>query len=120
MFTVYIIVTVSTAVANTYAAMVDFGRPQWVVDNITRWGGSYSWLFPLGVLKAAGALGLLVGIAVPPIGLAAAGGLVLFFVWRDSCRNACSLVLAPFLAIDLPLSGDWVAHFTTCGFVKIR
>ena len=41
MFTVYIIVTVSTAVANTYAAMVNFGRPQWVVDNITRWGGSY-------------------------------------------------------------------------------
>lgn len=34
----------------------------------------------LGILKAAGALGLLVGIRVPLIGIAAAAGLVLFFV----------------------------------------
>ena len=39
-----------------------------------------SWITILGVLKAAGALGLLVGTAVPLIGIAAAGGLVLFFV----------------------------------------
>jgi hypothetical protein len=37
-------------------------------------------LFPLGALKAAGALGLLVGIAIPLIGVAASAGLVLFFV----------------------------------------
>jgi len=35
---------------------------------------------PLGLLKAAGALGFLVGIVVPPIGIAAAVGLILFFV----------------------------------------
>jgi hypothetical protein len=80
MFTVYIIVTIFTAAANSYAAIVDFRRPQWVIDNVTSWGGSCSWLFPLGALKAAGALGLLVGIAVPLIGMAAAAGLVLFFV----------------------------------------
>jgi hypothetical protein len=34
----------------------------------------------LGILKAAGALGLLVGIFFPVIGIAAAIGLVLFFV----------------------------------------
>jgi hypothetical protein len=39
-----------------------------------------SWLPILGVLKGAGALGLLVGIAVPPIGIAAAAGLTLFFI----------------------------------------
>jgi hypothetical protein len=39
-----------------------------------------SWLSSLGVLKGAGALGLLVGIGVPPLGVAASGGLVLFFV----------------------------------------
>jgi len=39
-----------------------------------------SWLFSLGALKAAGALGLLVGIGVPPLGLAASVGLVLFFI----------------------------------------
>lgn len=34
----------------------------------------------LGALKAAGALGLLIGIGVPRIGTAAAAGLVLFFI----------------------------------------
>jgi hypothetical protein len=33
----------------------------------------------LGILKAAGALGLLVGFVVPPIGVAAAVGLTLFY-----------------------------------------
>jgi hypothetical protein len=80
MFIVYVIITIFTAAANTYAAIVDFRRPRWVLDNMTRWGGSHSWLFALGVLKAAGALGLLLGIGVPLIGVAAAIGLVLFFV----------------------------------------
>ena len=43
-------------------------------------GVSESWLTTLGILKAAGALGLLIGIRVPLIGIAAAVGLVLFFV----------------------------------------
>jgi DoxX-like protein len=80
MFTAYVIATIFTAAANTYAAIVDFRRPGWVLDNIRKWGGSQSWLFTLGALKAAGALGLLVGIGVPLIGIAAAIGLVLFFV----------------------------------------
>jgi DoxX-like family len=80
MSTVYIIVTILTAAANTYAAAVDFRRPQWVLDNMTKRGGSHSWLFTLGALKGAGALGLLLGIRVPLIGIAAAIGLVLFFI----------------------------------------
>jgi hypothetical protein len=80
MFITYIVVTVFTAAANTYAAIVDFRRPQWVLDNITKWGGRHSWLFPLGALKGAGALGLVAGIGARPIGVAAAIGLVLFFV----------------------------------------
>jgi hypothetical protein len=80
MFVAYIIVTVLTTAANAYAAIVDFRRPQWVLDNMTKSGGSHSWLFTLGALKAAGALGVLVGIGIPRIGMAAAIGLVLFFV----------------------------------------
>lgn len=72
--------TVLAAAANVYAALVDFRGPQWVVDNIIEWGGSDSWLFPLGVLKAVGALGLMTGTAVRLIGIAAAVGLVLFFL----------------------------------------
>jgi DoxX-like family len=39
-----------------------------------------SWLFSLGALKAAGALGLLIGIGVPLLGVAASVGLILFFI----------------------------------------
>jgi hypothetical protein len=42
---------------DTYAAIVDFRRPQWVLDNMTN-GRDRTWLFTLGVLKAAGVLGL--------------------------------------------------------------
>jgi hypothetical protein len=41
---------------------------------------SESWITTLGILKAAGAVGLLVGIGVPLIGIAGATGLVVFFV----------------------------------------
>jgi hypothetical protein len=37
-------------------------------------------MLPLGTVLAAGAIGLLVGLALPPLGLAAAIGLVLYFV----------------------------------------
>jgi hypothetical protein len=43
-------------------------------------GVSESWITMLGILKAAGALGLLIGISVPPMGTAAEVSLVLFFV----------------------------------------
>jgi DoxX-like family len=80
MFPTYVIVTVLTAAANAAAAGFDFARHPQVLANMTMLGISRSWLFPLGALKAAGALGLLVGIGVPPLGVAAAVGLVLFFV----------------------------------------
>jgi DoxX-like family len=80
MFTAYIVVTVVAAIAMASAATLDFVHSQWVVANMSRLGVPQTWLFSLGALKAAGALGLLVGIAVPPIGVAAAVGLVLFFV----------------------------------------
>lgn len=40
----------------------------------------YSWNLPLGLVMAAGSIGLLVGLAVPLIGTLAAAGLVLYFV----------------------------------------
>lgn len=79
MFTAYVVIAVITAVVNAAAAAVDFVRPGWVVENLTRTGLTDSWLFPLGVLKGAGAAGLLLGFVVPAIGLAAASGLVLYF-----------------------------------------
>ena len=80
MFIAYIVVTTLAAAANFFSAAADFVRYKQVMVNMTRVGVPVSWMTPLGLLKAAGALGLLVGIVVPPIGIAAAVGLVLFFV----------------------------------------
>jgi hypothetical protein len=80
MSTTFIAVTGVAAAANLAAAAVDFLRAQWVLGNMTKYGVPHSWLFPLGALKAAGGIGLLVGIAVPWLGSAAALGLALYFV----------------------------------------
>lgn len=80
MFSAYAVVTLLAASANAYSAALDFVRYPKILVAMTRAGVSQSWLTTLGVLKAAGAVGLLVGLVVPPIGIAAAVGLVLFFV----------------------------------------
>jgi hypothetical protein len=79
MFIVYVVVTVVAAAANAFAATADFLRPRWVLATMTKAGVPQSWLLALGALKAAGALGLLVGLGVPLLGVVAAVGLVLFF-----------------------------------------
>jgi DoxX-like family len=80
MLTAYVVCTALAAGANIFAAINDFTRAEWVLANMTKLGIPHSWLFSLGALKAAGALGLLVGIVTPLIGVAASVGLVLFFV----------------------------------------
>ena len=80
MFTAYLIVTVLAAAANIFSATCDFVRYKQVSVAMAKAGVPESWMTTLGVLKAAGALGLLVGVAVPLIGTAAAVGLILFFV----------------------------------------
>jgi hypothetical protein len=75
------VVTVATIVINAGAAIADFLKVPFVVGNAAELDLPPSAVFPLGVLKAAGAVGLLVGLlGVRPIGVAAAIGLVLFFV----------------------------------------
>ena len=81
MFSAYVVVTLMAIAANTSAAMADFMRLKFVLITAAKVGVPESWLPMLGTLKAAGALGLLLGlIGVPLIGTAAAGSLVLFFV----------------------------------------
>jgi hypothetical protein len=80
MFTAYVVVTLLAAAANIFSATLDFIRYKQILTNMVSVGVPQSWITMLGALKAAGALGLLVGIGVPSIGIAAAVGLVLFFV----------------------------------------
>jgi hypothetical protein len=96
MFAAYVLVTLVAALANIYAATLDFNRSESILDNMNRLGVPQSRLATLGGLKVAGALGLLVGIAVPLIGIAAAAGLVLFFVG----------------AIATALHARWYAHIS--------
>jgi acid phosphatase family membrane protein YuiD len=79
-FTVYLIVTILTAAANIFSATCDFIRYDKVSIAMAKAGVPESWMTTLGVLKTAGALGLLVGIDVPVIGIAAGVGLIVFFV----------------------------------------
>jgi DoxX-like protein len=80
MFIAYLAVTILAAAANIFSATLDFVRYKQILINMAKVGVPDWWITILGVLKAAGALGLLVGIRVPLIGMAAASGLVLFFV----------------------------------------
>jgi hypothetical protein len=73
--------TLITAVANAGAAIADFARAKFVLANSAELGIPRSWLPPLAALKAAGAVGLLAGLAgIPLVGIAAAAGLTLFFI----------------------------------------
>jgi len=80
MFIAYIAVTLLAAAVNIYAAINDFTRPDWLLANMNKLGVRESLLPILGILKAAGALGLLIGFRVPLIGIASAVGLTLFFI----------------------------------------
>jgi DoxX-like family len=82
MFTAYFVVTIAAIAANGFsgiAAMLHF-KP--ILPGMARAGVPESWLtFPIGTLKTAGAIGLLLGLVdVPWIGAAAAIGLVGFFI----------------------------------------
>lgn len=80
MFVAYLVVTLCTVAANAGVAAADLARARFVLANSAEVGVPQSWLPGLAALKAAGAAGLLLGLAgVRPIGVAAAVGLVLFF-----------------------------------------
>ena len=74
MFIAYIVATLLAAAANLFSATCDFVRYDQVSIAMAKAGVPESWMTTLGVLKAAGALGLLLGIGVPVIGTAAALG----------------------------------------------
>lgn len=80
MFTVYVVVTLTTIVANAAVAVAGLLRAPFVVANNDEVGVPPTWLPWLASLKAAGAVGLLIGLlGVHWLGIAAASGLVLFF-----------------------------------------
>ncbi|MEO3746587.1 DoxX family protein [Plantactinospora sp. B5E13] len=80
MFAAYVTVTILAALLNgitsfTYLIGHDYPKAQADMKGVPR-----SWLPVLGLLLAAGALGLLAGFVVPLLGVLAAVGLVLYFI----------------------------------------
>lgn len=76
----YIAVTVLAAIAYAYAAVLNFTHDKSVAQTADRLGVPASWQFALGFPLGAGAAGLVAGFAVPALGTAAGGGLVLYFL----------------------------------------
>ena len=77
----YIVVAVIFALMLTISAMGKFRKMPQVVDMIvTKVGVPESWLLWLGAAEIAGAVGLLIGIAWRPLGVAAGVGVTLYFV----------------------------------------
>ncbi|MFJ9693216.1 DoxX family protein [Kitasatospora sp. NPDC101183] len=76
----YVVVTVFAALNVGFSACSVFAKASYVVGPLVQYGVPRPWWVWLGVAKAAGAVGLLVGLAVPAVGYAAAVGLVLYFL----------------------------------------
>ncbi|MFI2617845.1 DoxX family protein [Streptomyces sp. NPDC018584] len=79
MSTAHVVVTILAAAMTGFSAASVFLRSKWVVQPMADYGIPVTWLPWLGAAKAAGAVGLLVGLAVPVVGVAAGIALVLYF-----------------------------------------
>ncbi|HUA44829.1 MAG TPA: DoxX family protein [Solirubrobacteraceae bacterium] len=80
MHVTYVVITILAALANGYAASLNFVGADSVKVVADEVKVSQKWMIPFGVLLASGALGLLTGFAVPVLGMAAAIGLVVYFI----------------------------------------
>lgn len=81
MNTVVVVFTLITAAVTAAIAVADLIPAQFVLANSAEVGVPRSWLPALGAVKLAGAAGIVAGLLGPRgLGIAAATGLVLFFV----------------------------------------
>ncbi|UFQ16132.1 MULTISPECIES: DoxX family protein [Streptomyces] len=79
MSTAHVVVTVLAAAMTGFSAASVFLRSKSVVRSMADYGVPQTWLPWLGAAKAAGAAGLLVGLAVPLVGVVAGIALILYF-----------------------------------------
>ena len=81
MHTGYLIVTMIAIAIDGFSGVSALMHFAPIIPPMQRAGVPLSWLtFPIGTLKTFGALGLVAGLWLPAIGLAAAAGLTVFFV----------------------------------------
>lgn len=80
MFVAYVIIALVLGVLLPFSASMKFRRAPQIVESLGKIGVPDAWFPRLGALEAAGGLGLVVGIWWAPLGIAAAIGLVLYFL----------------------------------------
>ncbi|MFI6008652.1 DoxX family protein [Streptomyces sp. NPDC051243] len=80
MFIAYVVLAVLVSVLLVFSGRSMLVKDKDIVETLTRLGVPNSWYTMLALLKFAGALGLLIGIFYRPLGIAAAVGVVLFFI----------------------------------------
>ena len=80
MFIATVVVSVLLALAVLGSAGGKLSKQPKVIEMLTGLGVPESWIPRLAAVELAGGIGLLVGLAVAPIGIAAAIGLICYFV----------------------------------------
>jgi len=80
MYVAYLSTTILAALACGFAACLNFAGADYVAAVADRVRVDRRWMVPLGVLLACGAVGLVAGLAATALGLAAATGLVVYFI----------------------------------------
>ena len=81
MHAAYLVFTICALVINGLSGVAALAHFAPIMPGMAAAGVPVSWLrFPIGTLKALGAVGLLAGLWVPAVEVAAACGLVIFFI----------------------------------------
>ena len=105
-----IVVTLLGAALVAFSAVSVMVRAQWVTQPLTEYGVPRSWWPWLGTAKSAGALGLVAGLFIPGLGVAAGICLVLYFIGAEATvLRARSYAHIPYPLIYLAASASVLA-----------
>jgi DoxX-like family len=118
MHVIYLATTIVASLMTGFAATQSLAGAQFVVLAADRVRVSREWMPRLGIILASGAVGLVVGFAVGPLGTAAAIGLVVYFACAVSAHLRVGdrhiggavfflLLAAAALAADLAYRNHW-------------
>ncbi|WP_433133709.1 DoxX family protein [Micromonospora sp. CA-240977] len=112
---VLVVVTILCALANAIEVTAKVIRADFVMRNCAEVGLSARWIPYLAVVEGAGVVGLVLGLlGVRPFGLAAAVGLVLFFVGAILAHARARVFHnIAFPAVFLVLAVAAVGHFAS-------
>lgn len=111
MFTAFVIVTAVTIALNAIESVANFAGAEWVKRNSRAVDVPDSWLPFLGFVKGAAAVGLAIGLFWRPLGVAAAIGLVVFFVLAMAAHvrhRVYHNIVGPLLFLALSVATLWL------------